>query len=71
MTPEIEISDQNFIHLGRFEGPFLTTLGVKKVVFWTFSKLDWKCLGNVRGLFSAINSPFLGIFSLSVLKAHL
>ena len=71
MTPEIEILDQKFTHLGRFEGTFLTTLRVKKVVLWTFSKLVWNCLGNVRGLFSAINSQFLGIFSLSALKAHL
>ena len=44
MTPKIEILGQKFAHFGRFEGSFLTILGVKKVDFWTFSKLFWTCL---------------------------
>ena len=47
MTPKIEILGQKFAHFGRFEGSFLTILGVKKVDFSTFSKLFWTCLGSV------------------------
>ena len=36
MTSKIEILCQNFAHFGGIEGSFLTILGVKKVVFWTF-----------------------------------
>ena len=62
MTPKIEILDQKFAHFGRFGGSFLTILGVEKVVFWTFSKLFWSCLGSVRALFSALTGLLLGIF---------
>ena len=51
MTLKTEILGQNFAHFGRFEGSFLTILGVKKVDFWTFSKLFWSCLGSVWALF--------------------
>ena len=54
MTLKIEIFGQNFAHFGRFEGSFLAILGVKKVVFLTFSKLFWSCLGSVRALFLAL-----------------
>ena len=54
MTLKTEILGQNFAHFGRFEGSFLTILGVKKVVFWTFSKLFWSCLGSVWALFSVL-----------------
>ena len=47
MTPKTEIFDQNFAHFGRFEGSFLTILGVEKVVLWTFSKLFGSCLRSV------------------------
>ena len=47
MTPKIEIFGQNWAHFGGFEGSFLTILGVKKVVFLTFSKLFWSCLRTV------------------------
>ena len=54
MTPKIEILGQKFAHFGRFEGSFLTILGVKKVDFWTFSKLFWTCLESVWALFSVL-----------------
>ena len=54
MTPEIEILGQNFAHFDRFEGSFLTILGIEKVVFWTFSKLFWTCLGSFWALFSVL-----------------
>ena len=41
----------------------LAILGVKKVDFWTFSKLFWSCLGSVRALFSTLEGPLLGVFS--------
>ena len=63
MTPKIEIFVQNFAHFDRFEGSFLTILGVEKVIFWTFSKLFWSCLGCVWALFSTLKGPLLGIFS--------
>ena len=63
MTPIIEIFGQNFAHFDRFEGSFLTILGLEKVIFWTFSKLFWSCLGSVRALFSTLKGPLLGVFS--------
>ena len=63
MTPKIEIFGQNFAHFGGFEGSFLTILGVKKVVFWTFSKLFWSCLGSVWALFLTLKGLLLGVFS--------
>ena len=63
MTPNIEIFGQNFAHFGSFEGSFLTILGVEKVVFSTFSKLFWSCLGSVWALFSTLKGPLLGVFS--------
>ena len=57
MTPKIEIFDQKFAHFGRFEGSFLTILGVEKVVFWTFSKLFGKCLSIVFRLKRPTFSP--------------
>ena len=60
MTPKIEIFDQKFAHFGNFEGSFLTILGVKKVVFWTFSKLFWSRLGSVWASFSVLG----GVLSL-------
>ena len=62
MTPKIEILGQKFAHFGRFEGSFLTILGVKKVDFWTFSKLFWTCLGSVWALFLASKGLLLGVF---------
>ena len=62
MTLKTEIFGQNFAHFGRFEGSFLTILGVKKVDFWTFSKLFWTCLGSVWALFLYLKGPLLGIF---------
>ena len=57
MTPKIEILGQKFAHFGRFEGSFLTILGVKKVDFSTFSKLFWSCLGSVWALFLTLKGP--------------
>ena len=63
MILKIEILGQKFAHFGRFGGSFLTILGVKKVDFWTFSKLFWTCLGSVWALFSASKSLLLVVFS--------
>ena len=63
MTQKIEIFDQNFAHFGGFEGLFLAIFGVEKVVFWTFSKLFWSCLGSVWALFSTLKGPLLGVFT--------
>ena len=63
MTPKIEIFDQKYAHFGSVEGSFLTILGVKKVILWTFSKLFWSCLGSVRALFSTLKGPLLCAFS--------
>ena len=69
MTLKTEILGQNFAHFCRFEGSFLTILGVKKVDFWTFSKLFWSCLGSVWALFSYLKGPLLGAFiPLNVVK---
>ena len=54
------ILDQKFTHVGHFGGPFLTIFRVKKVVFWTFFKFVWKCLGNVWAMFLALKSPTFG-----------
>ena len=63
MTPKIKILGQKFAHFGGFEGSFLTILGVKKVDFWTFSKLFWTCLGSVWAMFSVLKGPLLNVFS--------
>ena len=63
MTPTIEIFGQKLAHFGGFDGSFLTILGVKKVVFWTFGKLFWSCSGFVRALFLDLKGPLLGVFS--------
>ena len=62
MTLKTEILGQNFAHFGRFEGSFLTILGVKKVDFATFSKLFWTCLGYVWALFLASKGLLLCVF---------
>ena len=38
-------------------------LGLEKVVFWTFSKLFWSCLGSVWALFLDLKDKLLGDFS--------
>ena len=63
MTPIIEIFGQKFAHFGGFEGSFLAIFEVKKVIFRTFSKLFWSCLGSVWALFSTLKGPLLGVFS--------
>ena len=68
MTLKTEILGQNFAHFGRFEGSFLTILGVKKVDFWTFSKLFWSCLGSVWALFLVLKDALLRV--LSAPKTH-
>ena len=62
MTPKIEIFDEKMAHFGGFEGSFLTILWVKKVVFWTFSKMFWSCLECVWALFLTLKGPLLGVF---------
>ena len=70
MTPKIEIFDEKLAHFGSFEGSFLTILGVEKVIFWTFSKLFWSCLGSISALlldlkahFRVYFQPFLILFA--------
>ena len=63
MTQKIEIFDKKFAHFGRFEGSFLTILGVEKVLIWTFSKLFLSCLESVQALFLAFNGLLLRLFS--------
>ena len=63
MTTEIEILGQNFAHIDRFEGSFLTIFWVKKVVFSTFSKFFWNFLGSFLTLFSALKGLLLGVFT--------
>ena len=58
MPPKIKIFDQKYAHFGGFEGSFLTILEVKKVIFWTFSKLFWSCLVSVWALFLVFNGKF-------------
>ena len=41
----------------------LTILWAKKVVFWTFWKLFWRCSEVVWALFSALKCPLLAVFS--------
>ena len=48
---------------GHIDTRVLAILGVKKVDFWTFSKLFWSCLGSVRALFSALKGSLSGVFS--------
>ena len=40
----------------------MTLFGVEKVIFWTFSKLFWSCLGSVWALFSTLKGPLLVVF---------
>ena len=47
----------------RFEGSFLTILGVEKIAFWTFSKFFGSCVGTVLVFFQVFEAPFLGVFS--------
>ena len=63
MTQKMQILDQKITHVGHFRGPYLTILRVKKVVFWTFFKFVWKCLGNVWAMFLALKVLLLGVLS--------
>ena len=47
---------------GHIDTRVLAILVVKKVDFWTFSKLFWSCLGSVWELFSAIKALLLNVF---------
>ena len=40
----------------------MAILGVKNVVFWTFSKLFWSCLVSVWALFLVLNGKFYVYF---------
>ena len=64
MTPKIENFGQKIAHFDRFEGSFLTILRVKKVKFWTFSKLFESCLGSVWALFLVLKGPLVVVFQL-------
>ena len=48
--------------LGQFRGSISTSYGSKKVVFWTFLKLFWSCLGSVWALFSTLKGPLCVYF---------
>ena len=63
MTQKIEIFGNNLAHFGGFDGSFLTILVVKKVVFWTFSKLLCSCLGSVWALFLVLKDALLRVLS--------
>ena len=43
---------------GHIDTRVLAILEVKKVVFWTFSKLFWSCLVSVWALFLVFNGKF-------------
>ena len=36
--------------------------GGQNVIFWTFSKLFWSCLGSVRALFLDLKGHILAVF---------
>ena len=55
MDPKIDTFDQVDMRV-------LAILGVKKVVFWTFSKLFWSCLGSVWALFLTLKDLLLVVF---------
>ena len=42
---------------------FSTILGVKKVDFWTFSKLFWRSFRSVWAFILDLEDPLLGVFS--------
>ena len=63
MTPIFEILGEKNAHFDRFEGSFLAIFGVEKVIFWTFSKLFWSCLGSVWALFLTLKGLLLKVFS--------
>ena len=44
--------------------PCFDHFGLKKVNFWTFSKLFESCSGVVRALFLDLKGPLLGVFQL-------
>ena len=56
MEPKIDTFGQVDIHV-------LAILGVEKIVFWTFSKLFWSCLGSVWALFLTLKGLLLVVFS--------
>ena len=64
MTTKIEIFGQNFAHFGRFEGSFLTILGVEKVQKTTFLTLKTAKMSQIL----TENFDFLG--HLSTLRAE-
>ena len=60
----IGLENRNFLSkFDHFETSILTILGVEKVIFWTFSKLFWSCLGSIRALFLDLKGPLLSVFS--------
>ena len=59
-----DLENRDFLSkFDHFETSILTILGVEKVIFWTFSKLFWSCLGSIRALFLDLKGPLLGVFS--------
>ena len=56
MEPKID----TFCHV---DTRVLGIFGIKKDVFWTFSKLFWSCLRSVWALFLTIKGPLLVLFS--------
>ena len=47
MSSKIKIVGQNLANIWHFRRSFLSFLGVRKVIFWNFSKLLMSCLSNV------------------------
>ena len=56
MNPKIET-------FGQVDTRVLAILEVKKVDFWTFSKLFWSSFRSVWALFLDLEGPLLGVFS--------
>ena len=40
----------------------LAILGVKKIDFWTISKVFWSCLGSVYECIAVLRGPLFGVF---------
>ena len=59
MTSKIKICIQSWRHFWHLRGSLLALLGFEKVVFWTFKKLFWSCLGRVWVLFLVLKGPLL------------
>ena len=60
---KIHLKIDTFAKIDKIGTRDLTILGAKKVVFWTFRKLFWRCSEVVWALFSVLKDLLLGVFS--------